>query len=646
MAETHERQGLTAVPAPVLLATAAGPSGAAQPLWRSRLWRKVAAVLVAFSVAMVLAFGAVEMSVGMNSAAQQVAELQLARANEAAFALRVSLRAMNRSVGAVNALPLQAGWGGLKTRREEFARLLRLVPAIDSVSYRDAAGQELLRVSRRDVDLIAAPAPAASVASAQASTAAPAASVPAAPRHRVQYSDQHTPSVELLYADPAGGSTQVRVGLLAWARELRPVLAAEGAEVFVVDGDGVLALHADPSVLLARTRLAPAAVAAAASAGSTSGLAAGVRGVAGAEVVRSVLPVSEVDWRVVVEQPRSALLAPVWATLRRTAAFLAVGIAVAMATAALLAGRMTRPVRQLHRAASRLGAGELETRIDIRTGDELEDLAGQFNRMAASLRASVTDLESKVAAKTADLERASRHKSEFLANMSHELRTPLNAIIGFSDVLREEMEGPLNAQQQESVADIHASGLHLLALINDVLDLSKIEAGQLELEWAEFDVPEVIDSAVALVRQRAAAKGLRLRVEPLQVALATPDELPREHWLADARRFKQVLLNLLGNAVKFTPAGGTVTLRSGIDATSGLWVEVRDTGVGIDPADHAAVFEQFRQVGSDSAGRAEGTGLGLAMVRRLVQQHGGVVTLVSQLGAGAAFRFNIPRRTA
>jgi len=388
-------------------------------------------------------------------------------------------------------------------------------------------------------------------------------------------------------------------------------------------------LHRDPGVLLARHKLAePPPL--------QEALAQRALGLAGDPVVRSVVPISRLGWRVVVEQSRATLMAPVRATLWRTVLLLSAGIVLAIGAALVLAGRMTRPVMRLHAAASEIGAGRLRTAIALDTHDELEDLANQFNRMAESLQASYAGLEARVAEKTRDLERANRHKSEFLANMSHELRTPLNAILGFADVLRDGMAGALTDAQKEFVADIHTSGLHLLALINDVLDLSKIEAGQLALEPSEIFVPETIDAAAAFVRQRCVKQGIRLSIEVApEVGI----------WVADPRRFKQVLLNLLSNATKFTPSGGEVAVRAWIDPEQGLVVEVRDTGIGIDPADHAKVFEEFRQVGGPQR-RAEGTGLGLSLVRRLVEQHGGCVTLESRLGEGATFRFNIPRTEA
>jgi signal transduction histidine kinase len=234
--------------------------------------------------------------------------------------------------------------------------------------------------------------------------------------------------------------------------------------------------------------------------------------------------------------------------------------------------------------------------------------------------------------KSAELEVASRHKSEFLANMSHELRTPLNAIIGFSEVLHEKMFGELNEKQGEYVDDIHHSGRHLLSLINDILDLSKIEAGRMELELSEFTLRAAIDDALALIRERAQRQDIALECT-VDAALDTVH--------ADERKFKQVMLNLLSNAVKFTPAGGTVSVNATRDGAL-LRVAVIDTGAGIAPEDHAAVFEEFKQVGNDHARKAEGTGLGLPLTKRIIELHGGEMRLESVLGKGSAFSFTIP----
>ena len=231
------------------------------------------------------------------------------------------------------------------------------------------------------------------------------------------------------------------------------------------------------------------------------------------------------------------------------------------------------------------------------------------------------------------LEIATRHKSEFLANMSHELRTPLNAIIGFSDVLLAEMFGSVNQKQREYLGDIRGSGAHQLSLINDILDLSKVEAGRLELELGPVSVSETIATGVSLLRERATNKGVTLESE------VQPD-LPLVN--ADGRKLKQVVLNLLTNAVKFTPAGGQVVARA-LSLDGDIVVAVSDTGVGIDPADQARIFAEFVQTRQGKAAE-EGTGLGLTLAKKLVELHGGRIWVESQPGAGSTFTFTIPIR--
>src|SRR5262249_41608122 len=235
--------------------------------------------------------------------------------------------------------------------------------------------------------------------------------------------------------------------------------------------------------------------------------------------------------------------------------------------------------------------------------------------------------------KSRELEAASRHKSEFLANMSHELRTPLNAIIGFSEVLGERMFGELNEKQDEYLKDIHASGQHLLSLINDILDLSKIEAGRMELELSDFDLPMTIDNALTLVRDRAGRRGIALHT--------TVDERLGQVQ-ADERKIRQVLLNLLSNAIKFTPAGGRIHVEAR-SVNESIEVSVTDTGVGIAPEDQEAVFEEFRQVGTAEK-KVEGTGLGLALSRKFIELHGGRIWVKSQVGQGSTFTFMVPVR--
>lgn len=226
---------------------------------------------------------------------------------------------------------------------------------------------------------------------------------------------------------------------------------------------------------------------------------------------------------------------------------------------------------------------------------------------------------------------ANKHKSEFLANMSHELRTPLNAIIGFSDVLVEKMFGEVNDKQLDYLKDINSSGHHLLSLINDILDISKIEAGRMELDLGCFDLPQAISNALTLIRERASRHGIELVVQT-DPTIST--------WVADERKVKQILLNLLSNAVKFTSDGGKITVSTRRN-TGVVEISVTDTGSGISEADCDAVFEAFRQASGDYLKKSEGTGLGLSLTRALVVLHGGTINLKSQLGKGSTFTFTL-----
>jgi signal transduction histidine kinase len=239
----------------------------------------------------------------------------------------------------------------------------------------------------------------------------------------------------------------------------------------------------------------------------------------------------------------------------------------------------------------------------------------------------------EIQVKSRELEVASQHKSEFLANMSHELRTPLNAVIGFSEVLLQRMFGELNDKQDEYLQDIYASGQHLLSLINDILDLSKIEAGRMELEMTDFDFPTALDNVLTLIRERAGRRGIALH-------LSVDERLGQMR--ADERKIRQIVLNLLSNAIKFTPEGGRIEVAA-VPRDEFVEVSVSDTGIGIAPEDQEAVFEEFRQVGT-AAKKVEGTGLGLALSRKFIELHGGRIWVQSQLGIGSTFTFSIPLR--
>jgi signal transduction histidine kinase len=233
------------------------------------------------------------------------------------------------------------------------------------------------------------------------------------------------------------------------------------------------------------------------------------------------------------------------------------------------------------------------------------------------------------------LEEANRHKSQFLANMSHELRTPMNAIIGFSEILLDPSLQVSDEERAQFLTDILTSGKHLLNLINEVLDLSKIEAGRMELHIAPTDLDEILEAVQSTARPLAAKKSIDLQFgsDPGIAPLAV-----------DAARVKQVLLNLVGNAVKFTPDGGRVSVTTSLDGDSGsVKISVTDTGPGIPPEEHERIFLEFQQAKtSRDVAKPEGTGLGLALAKRFVEMHGGRIWVESEIGRGSTFTFTLP----
>lgn len=267
----------------------------------------------------------------------------------------------------------------------------------------------------------------------------------------------------------------------------------------------------------------------------------------------------------------------------------------------------------------------------------LEDL----NESGAKLREYSGHLEHMVKERTAELElsrmladEANRAKSDFLANMSHELRTPLNSIIGFSEVLQDELFGELNEKQQEYAGYIRSSGNHLLSLINDILDLSKVEAGKIVIEATEFLLRDVLNSSRVMLMERAMRQRITLGFE-----LEPGADISIQ---ADERKFKQIMFNLLSNAMKFTPDGGSVQVSVRPCAVDSIEISVSDTGIGIRPEDMPKLFKEFSQIESAYTKTYEGTGLGLALTKKLVELHSGKIWVKSEFGKGSRFTFTIP----
>jgi signal transduction histidine kinase len=295
-------------------------------------------------------------------------------------------------------------------------------------------------------------------------------------------------------------------------------------------------------------------------------------------------------------------------------------IGLALVLGFVLSWSLIGPIQRIDSRLAAIASGDFSGHVDVTNRDELGALGANVNRMNDELKRLYRELET-----------ASRLKSEFLASMSHELRTPLNAIIGFSQMLRERMVGEVNQKQEEYLDDIISSGNHLLSLINDMLDLSKIEAGQLKLKVAPFSLREALERDVSMVKERATRIGVALTLD------AGPQVEVVE---ADERRIRQVVYNLLSNAVKFTPEGGNVIVSSA-RVNGEVHVSVSDTGPGIAADDQTRIFEDFQQTDL-GARQLEGTGLGLALSKRLIELHGGRIWVESELGKGSMFTFSLP----
>ncbi len=370
------------------------------------------------------------------------------------------------------------------------------------------------------------------------------------------------------------------------------------------------------------------------------------QGITGATVVGSYVPLETPDWAVVAELPwDEAYQEIIWGVALSVAITLAMAL-LAGVVGMYLAHRLAVPLINLMHTATRIAQGERELQAATDGAQEVVSLAIAFNSMTTQLRQTLEGLEQRVAQRTADLQHANQElsrakqiaeeandlKTRFLANMSHELRTPLNAILNFTRFLSKERYGSLSERQQELQQRILANADHLLGLINDILDLAKIEAGRIELFCEEVDLVPVLQGVMATAVGLTKDKQLTLELE-------APEELPLVQ--VDKTRIRQVLLNLLSNAAKFTPHGG-ITVRAQVTAEQTIRIDVIDTGIGIAPEHQALIFEEFRQVQSDLQREYQGTGLGLPISKRLVEMHGGHMGMISTFGEGSTFFFTLP----
>jgi signal transduction histidine kinase len=780
-------------------------SGGGASYVRSRLFRKYVALFMAVVCVALLTNGLFEIWFSYQENKQALTRIQREQAEAAAGKIGQFIKDIEGQIGWTTQLPWTAS--ALEQRRFDALRLLRQVPAITELAQLDASGKEQLRVSRLAMDAVGV---GTDYSKDPKFTEAVAKKIYYGP---VYFRRESEPYMTLAMAGARrdAGVSVAEVNLKFIWEVVSQIKVGKKGQAFVIDSRGRLIAHPDISLVLRNTDMFRLDYVKAArdEAGVVHEGVQIVNDIHGREVLTAHAPIPPLRWLMFVELPIDEANAPLYESIKRSAWLLAGGLALAFLAGLLLARKMIIPIQRLREGAAQIGSGNLEQRISVKTGDELEALADQFNDMAGRLEASYADLENKVEQRTAELGQsvselralgevsqavnstldletvlttitqravqlsrtdagaiyvfdearqefklratygmseqmivaltdrhigtgdahigpattqrkpiqvpdvtleppapvneinlregyrgllivpllrpehivgalvvrrkapgefpqptidlletfadqsvvaiqnanlfheieekgkqlaiASQHKSQFLANMSHELRTPLNAILGYTELILDSIYGEVPEKAQAVLKRVESNGRHLLGLINDVLDLSKIEAGQLVLTLNDYSMKDVLYSVFSAVEPLANEKKLNFKVD-------APGELPKGH--GDERRLTQVILNLVGNAIKFTDHGDVIIKASANNGT--FTVAVKDTGPGISKADQGKIFEEFQQADNSATKKKGGTGLGLSISRRIVEMHGGKLWVESEVGKGSVFQFSLP----
>jgi signal transduction histidine kinase len=773
---------------------------------RGRLFRKYVGLFLAVVCIALLTNGLSEVWFSYQEHKTSLVRIQREQAEAAAAKIGQFIKEIESQVGWTTQLPWSAGT--IDQRRFDGLRLLRQVPAITELSQLDANGREQLRVSRLAMDVVGSKS---DFSKEPKFVEAVARKVYYGP---VYFRRESEPYMTLALAGTRrdAGVSVAEVNLKLIWDVVSQIKVGQRGQAYVVDSQGRLIAHPDISLVLRNTdlsRLAQVQAARASGSGQATEQLQTADDIQGRRVLTAYAHVAPLGWLVFVELPVSEAYAPLYSTMQRSGVLLMGALAFAFIAGLILARRMVGPIQALRAGAARIGSGDLSQRISIKTGDELEGLADQFNDMAGRLQESYADLEKKVELRTHELAQsvaelralgevsqavnstldleavlntivgkavqlsdtdagaiydyddsrsefglrstygmdenliaaikerhirigdagigraaaqraplqiadvhnqpeseildvvvragfrallivpllgadrivgalvvrrkrpgefskqtidllqtfaaqsvlaiqnarlfheiedkssqlavASQHKSQFLANMSHELRTPLNAILGYTELILDNIYGETPAKMRGVLDRVQRNGKHLLGLINDVLDLSKIEAGQLTLSLSDYSLKSVIHTVYSAVEPLAGEKQITLKID-------IAPELPQGH--GDERRLTQVLLNLVGNAIKFTDIG-EVSIK-GSSANGSFQVAVRDTGPGISTTDQAKLFQEFQQADNSITKKKGGTGLGLAISRRIIELHGGRIWVESSPGQGSTFAFTLP----
>jgi len=437
------------------------------------------------------------------------------------------------------------------------------------------------------------------------------------------------------------GAILAEINLKYVGEVISSIKVGKAGYAYVVTRSGDLIAHPDMSLVLQHRNLHHLGQVKAAFGTGSGGVSQKAKvsyNLAREKVLSSYAAIPTLDWAVIVERPEKEAYELLYASVMRTSSLLLLGFGMALLASLLLARRVIRPLHALREGAEHIGRGDLESHLKLKTGDEFEIVAEEFNKMTDALKDSYTDLEHKVAERTQallvanqNLAEVSKHKSQFLANVNHELRTPISAIIGYARLLLRKTGGQISEGQRENLQDLLRTAERLLQLINSLLDLARIEAGHIEVHREPVQVDELINGAATTIEPILKLDQVRL-VREIEPGLPTLN--------TDREMLRQVILNLLGNAVKFTENGEIKV--SAFRQNGSIKLTVSDTGIGIEKGELNQIFEEFHQGDKSNDDNHGGTGLGLAIVKRSLKLLGGEIAVESELGKGSTFTITLP----
>jgi signal transduction histidine kinase len=595
--------------------------------FQGRLYRKYAVYFTVLVSAVLLASGVSGLYFSYNENHAAAVALQREKAIGAAQQIEQYIKEIEHQISWTLLPPVGAG-SALEQRQLDFIKLLRQVPAVTEASWLDNEGREQLRVSRLGMDTIGSNEDYANDPRFHQARSGKTFFSP------VYFRKETEPylTIAMPAGRPSAGVTLVEVNLKFVWDVVSRLRIGETGYAYVIDDRGRLISHPDISRVLQKTDLSGLPQVRAALAGLTAVAEetqepVSARDIEGRRVLTAHAAIAPLGWVVFVEQPLAEAYAPLYASMVRAVLLLLLGLFIAVVASFMLVRRMVTPIQALQIGAARIGAGMLDHRIEVKTDDELETLAEEFNHMASRLQESYAGLEQKVAERTQELEAANQTKSRFLAAASHDLRQPMHALGLFVAQLKERIH---DAETLHIASQVESSVTALQELLDAILDISRLDAGVVSPNLSPFSVSTLFERLESGFATEARRKGLKFRVVPSRLTVHS-----------DMMLLERILLNLVANAIRYTHRGGVLIgcRRRG----SIVRIEVWDTGVGIAPEHQQMIFQEFYQIGNPERDRAQGLGLGLAIVKRLTRLLGYRVKVASQPGKGSVFSVEVPK---